>query len=121
MEHRVTVLEHKGRKIVQTDLSNRTGKDLVDQCNINTDHIMTIVSGKSDGLLLVDVTSCIASTDAVNALRFAAARLKPFISKSAIIGLTKIQMILLNSINMATGLGAKPFETKLQAMDWLVS
>jgi len=45
---------------------------------------------------------------------------KPYAKKTAVIGVTKAQEIILTVVNMFSGLGIKPFNDIGEAKDWLI-
>ena len=49
-----------------------------------------------------------------------AAIAKPFTKKTAVIGVTKTQEVILTVVNMFSGLGVKPFNNIDEAKDWLI-
>jgi len=56
----------------------------------------------------------------VDALKRNATIAKPYSKKTAVIGVTKTQEIILTVVNMFSGLGVKPFNDIKEAKDWLI-
>ena len=56
----------------------------------------------------------------VDALKKNAIIAKPYAKKTAVIGVTKTQDVILTVVNMFSGFGIKPFNTVKEAKDWLI-
>ena len=56
----------------------------------------------------------------VDALKKNATIAKPYTKKTAVIGVTKTQEVILTVVNMFSGLGVKPFNNIDEAKDWLI-
>ena len=119
IEERFKWIEYKGVEILLNDYSNLTGENFIETLNTLTEHF--IAQEKKDILLLLDVRNSYSNKEIIEALNKSSKRIKPFVKKSAVIGVTGVKKILLNVINKVSSLGANPFTSEEEAKDWLVS
>ena len=118
--NRIRWIKHKEKQILYFDYSNL----------VTTDDLLTIIQKTNDFikkqdennlLLLVDVRNSDANEKiAIDALKNNALIVKPFVKKSAVVGVTNMQEIILTVVNMFSSLGIKPFDTIDEAIDWLI-
>ena len=76
-------------------------------------------SGKKDLLLLVDVTGSELNLEIYDKLKRHGLLTKPVTRKEAVVGMKKFRFIV-NVFNIATGMSFKMFDTREDAMDWLL-
>ncbi len=72
-------------------------------------------------LVLTDLTDSFIFGDAPKYLKESTKLGKPFVMKSAVIGITGAKKIILNIINAFSGYQTKAFSTIEEAKDWLVA
>ncbi len=118
--NRIRWIKHREKHILYFDYSNI----------LTTDEILIIIQKTNDFikkqrennlLLLVDVRNSDANEKiAVDALKNNALIVKPYVKKSAVVGVTNKQEIILTVVNMFSSLGIKPFDTIEEAIEWLV-
>ena len=119
IEKRFKWIEYKGVEILLNDYSNLTGENFIETLNILTEHFLE--QKKENILLLLDIRNSYSNKEIIEALNKASKRIKPFVKKSAVIGVTGVKKILLNVINKVSSLGANPFSTEEDAKEWLAS
>ena len=118
--NRIRWVKYKEKLILYFDYSNfLTSDETIDTIQAANKYVKDL--GKHDILLLVDVTGSAANEDiVVNALKNNALTVKPYVKKAAIFGVAISQGIILTIVNMFSNLNIKPFNTKYDALGWLV-
>jgi hypothetical protein len=113
-------IKHKDKKILYIDYSNRqTTDEFLDVIQEVNNFIKKL--GEYNLILLVDVRNSIANEKiTVDSLKNNALTVKPYVRKSAVVGVIKTQEIILTVVNMFSNLGLKPFDTIEGAKEWLV-
>ena len=112
-------IEHNGMEILYVDYSGLYDEELANATFKVNDFLKKL--GKDEILILVDVRNSFANEKlTVEALKKNATIAKPYAKKTAVIGVTKTQDVILTVVNMFTGLGVKPFNTVEEAKDWLI-
>ena len=112
-------IEHNGKEILYIDYSGLYDEDLVNATFEVNDFFKKL--GKHELLILVDVRNSYANEKwTVDALKKNATIARPYSKKTAVIGVTKTQDIILTVVNMFSRLGVKPFNTVEEAKDWLI-
>lgn len=118
MDYRVQWITHKGTKILENNYHGLQGKQLQEQITKCVDFV--VGSGKNDILLLVNVEGVEVSTATQLWFAQAAKTVKPYCSRTAVVGLNPIKQKILNAINGIVRLGAEGKPTELDAKNWLV-
>jgi len=118
MGARIFQENYKGKKIYIHDFHGMSGEELLRDIPLLAKE--TLSKTDKAQLIVFDVTDGKASPKAVLAFKKAAADIRPVTKKAAIIGVTSLQKILLNSVNLISSLGAKPFDSMQEAKDWLI-
>ena len=118
--NRIRWIEHKEKEILYIDYSNFPNTDVtVDTILEVNDYIKKF--GKHEILMLVDVRKSQANEKiVVEALKQSAMIVKPYVKKSAVVGVTRTQDVILTIVNMFSSLGIKPFDNIDDAKDWLI-
>ncbi len=112
-------IEHNGKEILYVDYSGLYDEELTNATLEVNDFLKQL--GKYEIIILVDVRNSIANEKwTVDALKKNAAIAKQFTKKTAVIGVTKTQEVILTVVNMFSGLGVKPFNNIEEAKDWLI-
>ncbi|MFX0072863.1 MAG: hypothetical protein ACFFAO_17435 [Candidatus Hermodarchaeota archaeon] len=114
---RMKWISHKGKDILFEDYTN-VSYSKFPELIIAVKNI-TIENGYRDYLLLIDFTDSYADKNTMDVLLEAAKETKPFINKTAVLGITGIKKVLLNSINFLAGMGVKAFNSEEEAKEWL--
>ncbi len=122
MNERFKIITRSNKKICISNYNNLSGNEYVDIIwETNQYCIDEYEKDKIPLLLLSDVTDSLASKEVVSTFKAVAKKIKPYAKKSAIIGITTVQRILLNAVNKFSALQTKAFETEKEAIEWLVS
>jgi len=119
IEKRVKWIEYKEVKILINDYSNLTGENFIETLQILTEHFLK--QNYEDILLLLDIRNSYSNMEIIEALNISSKRIKPFVKKSAVLGVTGVKKILLSVVNKISSLGAKPFVSEEEAKEWLIS
>jgi len=72
-------------------------------------------------LLLTDVTGAVYNSASARAIKEWSSKNTPFIKASAVVGATGFLATILAGIRLFTGRDIRSFDTRNEAMDWLVS
>jgi hypothetical protein len=73
-----------------------------------------------DILVLTDLNDSYIYGNATKFLKESTKMARPFVKKSAVIGISGAKRILLNMVNLFSGYETKAFQTIEEAKDWLV-
>jgi hypothetical protein len=112
-------IEHKGKHILYIDYSDLYDEELTNATLKVNEFFQQ--SEQRDLLVLVDVRNSVASEKwTVDALKKNATIAKSHTKKTAVIGVTKAQEVILTVVNMFSDLGVKPFNNIDKAKDWLI-
>lgn len=117
---RIYWIYYKDTSLLVLDYSTISSNDqALKVINESTDYICSL--GKEKVRILVDVRESYADKKILEALKESNKRLKPFIYKDAVVGVTRTQDVFLKMINLKTQIGIKTFKTVDEAKTWLVS
>jgi len=119
MDERTRWMSYKGKEILFNDYSGLTEQEILDRIKFNRAFILE--QNKKGIFLFVDVSRNTASVKIVSAFKEIAAAIQPLVGKSAVVGLNHIQKVILQGINRVSNLGIVPFESKVEALDWLAA
>jgi hypothetical protein len=70
---------------------------------------------------LVDITRVIYTNDVLTAFRHLIRHNEPWVAASAVYGLTELGKMTFRALNLVTGNRLRGFETRDQALEWLLS
>ncbi|OYT28412.1 hypothetical protein B6U98_04950 [Thermoplasmatales archaeon ex4572_165] len=112
-------IERKGGKILFIDYSECKEIDLISRIQEATDYIMQL--NEKELHTLIDARKSYANNEVLESLKKSAKTIKPVVEKSAIIGMTETQKIILKVVNMFSNLGLKLFDDLESAEEWLIS
>lgn len=122
MKNRIKIIEHKGKKIHYIDYSGLRDEksliaiiELVDEFNKKQ-----IEKKETDFLILSDLSNSYVYGDALQVMKESGKKIKPYTKKTALLGITGAKKVLLRTANAVLNLNMKPFNTKEEALDWLV-
>ena len=76
-------------------------------------------SGHSEFLLLTDVSRCLATDTALEALKRNTKDVNPYTKGSAVVGITGLRKFALDMVNRFSGMNTKSFNTHEEAKEWL--
>jgi hypothetical protein len=118
MQERERWIEHAGRRILLHDYSHLAGHEY---SHAIRDRVESLTRSRmSDVPLLLDVTDSFVNKDALAAFKQAGVDVKPHVRKIAVIGITGLQKYFLHLINQFSAVDARPFDSRAEALDWLI-
>ena len=114
---RVQFVEHQGKRILVTDCAGvdfQLLKAIAAEC-------FHVVSGHEPKSLrtLINVEGADFSSEVAGILTELATRNRPYVFRSAVIGVTGLRFFALKTIISVAKRPIKLFDTRLQALDWL--
>ena len=120
MNRQVEKISHRGETIYFSDYSKLRGPEFTDVVwEHYRQHARIIEAGGRQLRFLTDVTDTIADRETVQVLKETARRNAMHTHKSAVVGVTGMQKILLRAVNLFSSIDNRLFETREQALDWL--
>lgn len=122
---RCSVLNHKGKNILIFDMSNFNNEQIEDQnifFNEAKDWLYNIDALPNSILMLVDPQNSKATSESSQIIKDIMNNFcKPLVKKMAIISTNKMQSIFINTYKRISGNEIETFNTKDEALEWLVS
>jgi hypothetical protein len=114
-----TVVEHLGKAIIIHNYVAIDDEDFVEAIEYNVSD--TARRAIPDQLLLLDITNAYITTEVLETFKKAAIDIKPYTKKIAVVGVRGIQKVFFKIvITFSKSNNIKSFETREEAMDWLV-
>ncbi len=120
MKKRFYPIEYKGKTIYYSDWRNlQDAKTMVEVINYTTQCVVDM--DKYNLLEIVDVEGSYALREGLQAAKQSAKTTEKYSGKKALIGINnKAKQILLNLVNQLLGKKMVAFNTKEEALEWLV-
>jgi hypothetical protein len=114
---RVIFIKHNGVDILHLDFSNIPPEETF----ATVDEAKGVISQQGPKSLrtLTDVTGAQVTSEVSNSLRDFVNHNKPFVKAGAVVGVSGIKKVILNSIMRLTGRNLTAFNTMEEAKDWL--
>jgi len=119
MEDRIRCIEHKGKQILLVDISHCTATEVAKILLLVPSYVTSEPRGSV--LLLADFTGTEFDRVAIDRLKEAAVFDRPHLKRSAWVGIEKLPKVFYEHIKNFSQRDLPTFETREQAMDWLVS
>ncbi|MBN2341039.1 MAG: STAS/SEC14 domain-containing protein [Deltaproteobacteria bacterium] len=120
MNSSVEIVEYKGKKILFSDYSGLGGAEFTQVVQRHYEQHRAMFDNAGETFLfLTDVTNTFADRETMKLFKKSITQNRPFIRKSAVVGVTGIQQVLLKSINVFSSVDTRLFKTKEEALDWL--
>jgi hypothetical protein len=113
---KVNWIEYKGKRIIFSDYRGLNNEEMIDQFNYETN----IILGEKDVLYLGDFSNSNIGPDFVKLVNETGKKTKNMVKKSAIIGITGLQPILMNLFKEITGFKIKSFNEITKAKEYLI-
>ena len=118
MSDHVEWITYKDKQILVATLSGLSSKE---QVRAVEELARIILEEKKQGnLYLIDVRNSSTDSDVVSVAKKCANAMKPYVKKSAIIGVTDVKKYFLYLVNDFSNAGIKPFDIEEKAKDWLI-
>src|SRR5271166_885773 len=119
MEDRIRCIEHKGRQILLVDMSHCTAREVEKIALLVPSYVTSEPRGSV--LLLADFTEAEFDRIAIERLKEGAVFDRPHLKRSAWVGIERLPKVFYEHIKNFSQRDLPAFETREQAMDWLVS
>ena len=107
------------RNVVFVDYTNLAAEQLTEEVARVHEEARTHLSGRP-AKILVDVRGTMMSREAVQTLKESTKSNKSLVEKTAIVGITGLKKILADAIARFSGTNTKYFDTKEEALEWLM-
>lgn len=118
-DERISVYEYKGKKIIEENYSNLGPEDIIAVFNKAPKYIRA--EPKGSVLNLVRVTDARYNSEVIDVMKKISKEDKPYIKKTAVLGIDGLKRILLKAISIFSGRGFQVFDEEEAAKEWLVS
>ncbi|CAA6807849.1 MAG: Unknown protein [uncultured Aureispira sp.] len=115
---RVQKIQHKGKEILYANYEGIVGDDKMLEVLNEAERI--ILEDNTPHLQLVNFKDTFATTGYMAAAKKFGKKTKHLTSKSAILGITGVKVLLLRSYNFVSGDKLKDFKSEEEAKDYLV-
>jgi len=115
---RVRLLEHKGRSVVLLDASHCPAAE-AGQVFVSGRRLLATMPPKS-ALTLTDVTGAMFDDASTREAQTNATANVPYVKAAAVVGVAGLKKIVYTAIIRVTGREVKLFDTREQALEWLV-
>ena len=118
MRERVRWIDHRGRRVLLHDYTKLNHHNYAETIKQRVQEIQA--EGFKDLLLLLDVTDSYVDKDALAVFKQAGREVRPHVHKLAVVGVSGVQKFFLQLINQFSNVGARPFDTEGEALEWLI-
>ncbi len=116
---RVSFVNHKDQRVLLIDLSEANVTEI---STVIEQSRLVIGQAQPQSLLtLTDVTNIVIRDVTTRQIVQFVIDNKPFVRAAAVVGVSGLARSILATTNLMTGRNIKPFDTREQALDWLVS
>jgi len=113
------IIQHKGKSIVLVNLADCSPQSTF---TILDDAAALIArSAPKSALVLTDSTNATYNSEVSTAMKNFSSKNTPYVKGSAVVGADAMRKVLVAAIRVATKRDIRTFDTRDQAMDWLVS
>ncbi len=119
MEDRINFVEHKGKQILLVDLSHCTPAEVAKVALLVPSYVTS--EPRASVLLLADFTGAEFDRIAIERIKESAVFDRPHLKRSAWVGIEKLPKVFYQHIKNFSQRDLPAFDTREQAMDWLVS
>jgi len=119
MEDRIRCVEYKGHQILLVDMSHCTPRE-VERISLLVPSYVT-VEPRGSVLLLADFTGAQFDRIAIDRLKESAVFDRPHLKRSAWVGIDRLPRVFYEHIKTFSQRDLPAFNTREEAMDWLVS
>ena len=119
MLQKIYPIFHKGKKIYFSDWTNlKTTEEAVQVMTETSDFIVNL--GQKKLLEIIDTTGSYGTGETLKEVKIVNNKVKPFSGRKAMIGLSKSQKLILNTVNLFSGTNVVGFDDVEDAKEWLV-
>lgn len=113
------IIQHKGKEVILVNLakcSPQSTFSILDEAA----GVIAQSSPKS-ALILTDSTDAIYNGEVSNAMKEFSSKNTPYVKGSAVVGADALRKVLVAAIRLATKRDIRTFDSREEALDWLVS
>ena len=113
------ILTHKGKNIFLVNLANCSPQStfsILDEAAA-----MIAKSAPKSALILTDSTGATYNAEVSTAMKNFSSKNTPFVKGSAVIGADAMRKVLVAAIRLATKRDIRTFDSREEALDWLVN
>jgi len=115
----ISIIKHQNKEIVFADYTHcQTPEETIDVVN---EAEKFLLSYPGEALVLVDVTGTSGSKEYMERAKEVSKRINHKVKKRAIVGVSGLKMILFKGYTRLIKGNTKPFSTREEALDFLVS
>ncbi|HEY3448721.1 MAG TPA: hypothetical protein VGK67_20350 [Myxococcales bacterium] len=114
---RVRLVTHEGRVVVLIDASQMEVEDA--RKVFLEERALVASQPKGSALTLTDVSGTPLEDSLVTTVRETVAANAPYVKAGAVVGVTGLKKMALNTINLLTSRNLRAFSTREQALAWL--
>ena len=119
MEERIRFIEHKGKQILLIDVSHCSADEVAQIARVVPSYVTSEPRGSV--LLLADFTGAEFDRIAIDRLKEGTVFDKPHLKRSAWVGVESLPKVFYEHIKSFSRRDLPTFQTREEAMDWLVS
>jgi hypothetical protein len=114
----IKFIEHKGKKILLIDFSQKTAEEVLE---LIPDVKNIVIKQPLNSLLtLIDVSNTHYNTTVIQTLKELTRANKPYVKASAVVGITAMLKIILQTVTRFSGRKFFTADNLVQGKDWLV-
>src|SRR5512133_2949013 len=117
--NRIRFIDHKGKRILLEDFSNVKSEDELEKLILQAESVVHAQMPKSL-LVVVDMTNSTFGPKVSQTSKEASKSNSPFVKASAMVGMSKLMEIILNSVRTVSGRSIASFGTREEAYEWLI-
>ena len=111
-------IDYKGNPVLLLDYSGLKDETLL--AAFNEVEAFILADGRTQILELVDVTDAYTNLHAFERLKQMTVTLKPYVGRTAVIGLSGVKQTLVDIISRVSNRKIKSFTDRQTALDWLI-
>jgi hypothetical protein len=113
---------HKGKRIMLNSYRDLSGKELFQRIEFLERTICTSSEpGSRSILILADLRGAKEDMEALVRFKSMTKAIQPHQRRTALLGIGGVKKVLLETVNKFSGLDARAFEDRREALEWLVS
>ncbi len=119
MEERIRFIDHQGKRVLLVDFSNCSANEVEEIARAVPDYVT--VNPRGSVLVLTDFTGAAFDRDALRTMKETAVFDKPFIRKSALLGIEDLPASFYDELKSFSRRELLTFKTREEALAWLTA
>lgn len=112
------IIQHKGKNIVLVNLADCTPPTILSI--LDSAAVLIAKSAPKSALVLTDSTNATYNSEVSTAMKNFSTKNTPYVKGSAVVGADAMRKVLVAAVRVATKRDIRTFDSREQAMDWLV-